>query len=108
MDELMQYNSTLRAGQSAVQQFHNDMQQYQTDIQSSSGSKSKRQNNGGVLTATLRVDLENIHGDFSLLKVVQASISAPCLLLSTRSVFLPYLFFTMRTIRLIKVVLFRE
>jgi hypothetical protein len=48
------------------------MQQYQNDGGTSSGSKAKRA--GGVLTATLRVDLENLHGDFSMLKVIQASI----------------------------------
>ena len=72
IDELTQYNATLASAQSAIQTFHDDMQQYQNDGGTSSGSKAKRA--GGVLTAALRVDLENLHGDFSMLKVIQASI----------------------------------
>jgi hypothetical protein len=70
----MQYNATLASAQSAIQTFHDDMQQYQNDEGTTSGLKAKRQV-GAVLTAALRVDLENLHGDFNMLKVVQASIS---------------------------------
>jgi len=70
----MQYNATLAAARSAIQIFHDDMQQYQNDGGTSSGSKVKRQD-GSVLTAVLRLDLENLHGDFSLLRSIQASIS---------------------------------
>ncbi len=73
IDELNQYNATLASARSAIQTLHNDMQQYQNDGGSSSGSKPKRA--GGVLTAALRLDLENLHGDFSLIKAIQATIS---------------------------------
>ncbi|KAH7395411.1 hypothetical protein BKA64DRAFT_577524, partial [Cadophora sp. MPI-SDFR-AT-0126] len=72
IDELTKYNATLSSARSAVQKFHDDLQKYQND-----GGPSKRRKRdpiGGVLTATLRVDLENMHGDFTLLKSIQASI----------------------------------
>ncbi|KAH6694937.1 hypothetical protein BKA61DRAFT_741936 [Leptodontidium sp. MPI-SDFR-AT-0119] len=71
IDELTKYNATLSSARSAVQKFHDDLQKYQND-----GGPSKRKKRdpiGGVLTATLRLDLENMHGDFTMLKAIQAS-----------------------------------
>ncbi|PVH72962.1 hypothetical protein DL98DRAFT_608767 [Cadophora sp. DSE1049] len=72
IDELTKYNATLSSARSVVQKFHDDLQKYQND-----GGPSKRKKRdpiGGVLTATLRLDLENMHGDFTMLKAIQASI----------------------------------
>lgn len=76
ISELTNYNATLSVGRLAVQRYHDDMQQYQNELGSASGSKSKRVD--GPLTPALRSILENLHGDFSMLKVIQASISTRC------------------------------
>lgn len=85
IDELTKYNATLSSARSAVQKFHDDLQKYQND-----GGPSKRKKRdpiGGVLTATLRLDLENMHGDFTMLKAIQASNSKTDLSLATRNLF---------------------
>lgn len=73
IDALNDYDSALSSARSAMQTYHDHLQQYKNDGGSISGSKSKR-DSGGVLTAVLRVDLGYLQTDHSILDKIQATL----------------------------------
>lgn len=76
VNELNKYNNTITDALSAIKQYKSDLQKYKDDGGPTSPISAKMRRAGPILlTALLRVDLENLHGDFSLLKKIQESIS---------------------------------
>lgn len=75
VDALNKYNQTIASALDAITKYRSDLQKYQNDGGPAGGAGLKGRRAGPALTAILRVDLENIHGDFTTLKQIQASIS---------------------------------